>query len=62
MVSQLCKNKMIVTFNNKVVLVNNSDGEIVIRGHLDLGNNLYMVSTDDTIHSMKHPRNEISLK
>ena len=47
-VSQLCKNKMTVTFNNKGVLVNNSKGETVIRGHLDLGNNLYMVPADDT--------------
>ena len=39
---------MTVTFNNKGVLVNNSEGETVIRGHLDLGNNLYMVPTDNT--------------
>ena len=40
---------MTVTFNNKGVLVNNSEGETVIRGHLDLRTNLYMVPTDDTI-------------
>ena len=39
---------MTVTFNKKGVLVNNSEGETVIRGHLDLGNNLYMVPADDT--------------
>ena len=48
-VSQLCKSKMTVTFNNKGVLVNNSEGETVIRGHLDLGSNLYMVPADDTV-------------
>ena len=47
-VSQLCQNKMTVTFNDKGVSVNNSEGETVIRGHLDLGNNLYMVPADDT--------------
>ena len=49
LVSQLCKNKMTVTFNNKGVLVNNSECESVICGHLDLGNNLYMVPADDTV-------------
>ena len=39
---------MTITFNNKGVLVNNSEGETVIRRHLDLGNNLYMVPADDT--------------
>ena len=39
---------MTVTFNNKGVLVNNSEGETVIRGHLDLGNNLYIVPAGDT--------------
>ena len=48
-VSQLCKNKMTVIFNDKGVLVNNSEGETVIRGHLDLGSNLHMVPTDDTV-------------
>ena len=40
---------MTVTFNNKGVLVNNSEGKTVICGHLDLGNNLYMVPADNTI-------------
>ena len=48
-VSQLCKNKMTVTFNDKGVLVNNSEGEMVIRGHLDLSSNLYIVPADDTV-------------
>ena len=39
---------MTVTFNDKGVLVNNNEGETVIRGHLDLSNNLYMVPADDT--------------
>ena len=46
--SVLMANQMTVTFNKKGVLVNNSEGEIVIRGHLDLDNNLYMVPADDT--------------
>ena len=29
-VSQLCKSKLTVTFNNKGVLVNNSEGEVVM--------------------------------
>ena len=49
---------MTVSFNNKGVLVNNSEGETVIRGNLDLGNNLFMVSADNT-HAptipMRHP-------
>ena len=39
---------MTVTFNDKGVLVNNSEGDTMIRGQLDLGNNLYMVPADDT--------------
>ena len=48
-VSQLCKIKLTVTFNNKGVLVNNSEGEVVMRAHLDLGSNLYMVPVDNTV-------------
>ena len=52
---------MIVTFNDKGMLVNNSKGETVIRGHLDLGNNLYIVPADNTIQ-YETPQNEILLK
>ena len=49
-VSQLCQNNMTVTFDDKDVLVNNKDnGKEVMRGHLDLGSNLYMVPVDNTI-------------
>ena len=47
-VSQLCQENMTVTFDKEGVLMNNNEGETVIRGHLDLGNNLYMVPADDT--------------
>ena len=40
---------MTVIFNSKGVLVNNSEGETVICGHLDMGNNLYIDPTDTTI-------------
>ena len=50
-ISQLCQENMTVTFDKKGVLVNNSEGQTVIRGHLDLGNNLYMVPADDK-HAM----------
>ena len=53
-VSQLCKNKMTVIFNDKGVLVNNSKNETVIRGHLDVGNNLYMVPVDNTYVHLQH--------
>ena len=39
---------MTMTFNDKGVLVNNSKSEILIRGHLDLGNNQYLVPADNT--------------
>lgn len=42
-VSQICCNNMTLLFNSKGVLVNNGGGETVIKGHLDLGNNLYMI-------------------
>ena len=29
--------------------MNNSEGKVVMRGHLDLGSNLYMVPADDTV-------------
>ena len=48
-VSQLCKSKMTVTFNGKGVLVNNSESKTVIRGHLDLVSNLYLVPADNTV-------------
>ena len=47
-VSQLCKNKMTVTYNKKGVLENNSECETVICIHLYLGNTLYMVPADNT--------------
>ena len=41
---------MRVTFDDKGALVNNRDnGEEVMRGHMDLGSNLYMVPADDTV-------------
>ena len=46
-VSRLYKNKRTVTFNDKGVLANNSEGEMVICGHFALGNNLYMVPVDN---------------
>ena len=61
LVSQLCKSKLTVTFNDKGVLVNNSEGETVMRGHLDLGSNLCMVPADDQ-YNTKHPNTVILLK
>ena len=53
---------MTVTFNKKGVLVNNSEGKTVIRGHLDLGNNLYMVPADDTYApTATAPRNIVEI-
>ena len=53
---------MTVTFNKKGVLVNNSEGEIVIQGHLDLGNNIYMVPADDTYTpTATAPRNIVKI-
>ena len=46
-VSQICKHNMSVVFDTKGVIVNNSKGETVIKSHLDLGNNLYMIPMDD---------------
>ena len=48
-VSQLCQNDLTVTFNDNGVSVNNSKGEEVMRGHLDLGRNLYIVPADNTV-------------
>ena len=47
LVSQICKHNMSVLFDSKGVLVNNSKGETVIKGHLDLSNNLYMIPMDN---------------
>ena len=49
LVSQLCQSKLTVTFDDKGVLVNNTEGEGVMRGHLDLGSNLYMVPVDNKV-------------
>ena len=61
-VSQLCQIDMTVTFDKKGVLVNNSEGETVIKGHLDLGSNLYMVpANDEDTYAPTAPRNIVEI-
>ena len=67
LVSQLCKHNMSVVFDSRGFLVNNSNNETVIKRHLDLNNNPYIILMDGKNdinfydHDHKNPRQQASM-